>query len=119
MDAWTWGPPDAVNRVTGDALDFCLVVTQRRNVADTGLTVTGDVAAAWIAIAQAFAGRPTDPRPPAGTRPPAGPGSPAEARTSAGPGSPAEARTSAGPGSPAEARTSADPGSPAEARSAL
>jgi uncharacterized protein (TIGR03084 family) len=99
MDAWTWGPPDAVNRVTGDALDFCLVVTQRRNVADTGLTVTGDVAAAWIAIAQAFAGRPTDPRPPAdplppaGTRPPAGPGSPAEARTSAGPGSPAEARS--------------------------
>jgi uncharacterized protein (TIGR03084 family) len=67
--AWTWGPADAVNRVTGDALDFCLVVTQRRNVADTGLTVTGDVAAAWIAIAQAFAGPPTDPRPPV-RRPP-------------------------------------------------
>jgi uncharacterized protein (TIGR03084 family) len=79
--AWTWGPPDAVNRVAGDALDFCLVVTQRRNVADTGLTVTGDVAAAWIAIAQAFAGRPTDPRPPARSGPPAGPGSPAEARS--------------------------------------
>ena len=61
---------DTANRVTGDALDFCLVVTQRRNVADTGLSVTGDAAAAWIAIAQAFAGRPTDPRPPAGPRPP-------------------------------------------------
>jgi uncharacterized protein (TIGR03084 family) len=72
---WTWGPPDAVNRVTGDALDFCLVITQRRNVADTGLIVTGDVAAAWIAIAQAFAGRPTDPRPPAG------PGATAKARS--------------------------------------
>jgi uncharacterized protein (TIGR03084 family) len=78
---WTWGPSDAVNRVTGDALDFCLVVTQRRNVADTGLTVTGDVAAEWIAIAQAFAGRPTGPRPPAGSRPSAGPGSPAKARS--------------------------------------
>ena len=70
---WTWGPSDAVNRVTGDVLDFCLVVTQRRNVADTSLAVTGEVAAAWIAIAQAFAGRPTDPRPPVGSRPSAGP----------------------------------------------
>ncbi|HEX4832701.1 MAG TPA: TIGR03084 family metal-binding protein [Trebonia sp.] len=61
---WTWGAADAVNRVTGDALDFCLVVTQRRNVADTGLRVAGDGATAWIAIAQAFAGRPTDPPPP-------------------------------------------------------
>ena len=66
--AWTWGPPDAANRVTGNAPDFCLVVTQRRNVADTGLTVAGDVAAAWMAIAQAFAGRPTDPRPPRSAR---------------------------------------------------
>jgi uncharacterized protein (TIGR03084 family) len=80
-EAWTWGPADAVNRVAGDALDFCLVVTQRRNVADTGLTVTGGVATAWIAIAQAFAGRPTDPRPPAGSRPEDGPGSPARARS--------------------------------------
>ena len=62
---WSWGPDDAVDRVTGDALDFCLVVTQRRNVADTGLRVEGEVAAGWIAIAQAFAGQPTDPRPPA------------------------------------------------------
>jgi uncharacterized protein (TIGR03084 family) len=61
---WTWGLDDAADRVTGEALDFCLVVTQRRNVADTGLAVTGPVAERWIAIAQAFAGRPTDPRPP-------------------------------------------------------
>lgn len=60
---WTWGLADAADRVSGDALDFCLVVTQRRNVADTGLTVTGPVAERWIAIAQAFAGGPTDPRP--------------------------------------------------------
>lgn len=61
---WTWGPADAENRVTGDALDFCLVVTQRRNVADTSLVAEGDVARQWIAIAQAFAGRPTENRPP-------------------------------------------------------
>ena len=67
-DAWTWGPEDAENRVTGGALDFCLVVTQRRNAADTGLAVTGPVAEQWIAIAQAFAGRPTNPPPPGGSR---------------------------------------------------
>jgi uncharacterized protein (TIGR03084 family) len=61
---WTWGPDNAANRVEGDAMDFCLVVTQRRNVADTGLRVAGAPAAGWMAIAQAFAGRPTDPRPP-------------------------------------------------------
>jgi uncharacterized protein (TIGR03084 family) len=61
---WSWGPDGAADRVEGDAEEFCLVVTQRRNVADTGLAVTGPVAAEWIAIAQAFAGAPTDPRPP-------------------------------------------------------
>lgn len=62
-ESWTWGPPDAASRVSGGALDFCLVVTQRRNVADTGLRVDGDAARRWIAVAQAFAGVPTDPRP--------------------------------------------------------
>ena len=50
------GPAGAPDRVTGTALDFCLVVTQRRHRDDTGLTATGDTAEAWIAIAQAFAG---------------------------------------------------------------
>lgn len=62
-ESWTWGPADAADRVSGSALDFCLVVTQRRNVADTGLSVEGDAARRWIALAQAFAGQPTDPRP--------------------------------------------------------
>jgi uncharacterized protein (TIGR03084 family) len=61
---WTWGPGDAGNRVEGDAGDFCLAVTQRRNVADTRLEISGPVAAEWMAIAQAFAGVATDPRPP-------------------------------------------------------
>jgi uncharacterized protein (TIGR03084 family) len=63
-DTWTWGDAGASDRVRGDALDFCLVVTQRRNVADTGLQVTGPVATEWISIAQAFAGEPGSGRPP-------------------------------------------------------
>ncbi len=53
---WTWGPPDAADRVAGAALDFCLVVTQRRHLLDTALAVTGPTAQQWISIAQAFAG---------------------------------------------------------------
>jgi uncharacterized protein (TIGR03084 family) len=54
--AWSWGSADADNRVEGNALDFCHVVTQRRHPDDTGLVVTGPVAQQWISIAQAFAG---------------------------------------------------------------
>jgi uncharacterized protein (TIGR03084 family) len=50
--------------VTGPALDFCLVMVQRRNLADTSLVVTGDLAAEWMSIAQAFAGPPGPGRPP-------------------------------------------------------
>src|SRR5918999_1268045 len=39
-------------------LDVCLVVTQRRHLADVALDVTGPVAAEWMPIAQAFAGPP-------------------------------------------------------------
>jgi uncharacterized protein (TIGR03084 family) len=67
-DTWTWGEPDAPNRVSGTALDFCLVVTQRRNVADTDLRVDGAPAREWMSIAQAFAGPPTDPPAIASTR---------------------------------------------------
>ena len=55
---WTWGDDTAPNVVRGDALDFCLVVTQRRHVDDTGLEVSGEVAREWMGIAQAFAGPP-------------------------------------------------------------
>lgn len=60
---WTWGPPDAENSVVGPAYDFCLVVTQRRNAADTALHVTGLVADRWMSVAQAFAGPPGPGRP--------------------------------------------------------
>jgi uncharacterized protein (TIGR03084 family) len=53
---WTFGPPDAADVVRGPALDFCLVVTQRRHRADTALSAEGPVAAEWLTVAQAFAG---------------------------------------------------------------
>jgi uncharacterized protein (TIGR03084 family) len=58
---WEWNPPSETSRVEGPALDFCRVVTQGRNVADTDLRVVGDVATRWMAIAQCFAGGPADP----------------------------------------------------------
>jgi uncharacterized protein (TIGR03084 family) len=66
---WEWGPPDAADRVRGTALDFALVVTQRRLPGDTALEVEGDDARAWIAFAQAFAGNPTETDPARGARP--------------------------------------------------
>jgi uncharacterized protein (TIGR03084 family) len=63
-NGWGWGPEGAANRVAGTALDFCLAVTQRRHLADTGLVVTGPVANQWMAIAQAFAGPAGPGRPP-------------------------------------------------------
>ena len=55
-EQWVWGPQQHEDRVEGDALDFCLVVTQRRDIADTHLKVTGGGAELWMAIAQCFAG---------------------------------------------------------------
>ncbi|WP_028922896.1 TIGR03084 family metal-binding protein [Pseudonocardia acaciae] len=57
-DLWTWGPPDAADVVRAPALDFCLLVTQRRHRDDLTLEVTGKVATEWTTIAQAFAGAP-------------------------------------------------------------
>jgi uncharacterized protein (TIGR03084 family) len=58
---WEAGPEGAANVVRGTAEDFCLVVTQRRHVSRTALSVQGDVAEAWMARAQCFAGGPTLP----------------------------------------------------------
>jgi uncharacterized protein (TIGR03084 family) len=87
---WQWeanaGPDQAI---AGPALDFCLVVTQRRHLSDTDLVVTGELAAGWMAIAQAFAGPP-------------GPGRSAQGRTAQafagppGPGRSAQGRTAQG-----------------------
>jgi uncharacterized protein (TIGR03084 family) len=55
-EVWSWGPDDAAQTVTGPAYDFCLLVTQRINRADTSLVATGPDADRWLDIAQAFAG---------------------------------------------------------------
>jgi uncharacterized protein (TIGR03084 family) len=55
---WAWGDDGAADVVRGPALDFCLVVTQRRHLADTALEIDGPVASQWRSIAQAFAGPP-------------------------------------------------------------
>lgn len=66
-EVWEWNDPSEEEMVRGTALDFCLVVTQGRNVADTALDVRGPVATQWMSIAQCFAGGPIDPPAP-GTR---------------------------------------------------
>ncbi|KAA5826016.1 TIGR03084 family metal-binding protein [Saccharopolyspora hirsuta] len=66
-ELWTWGPPEAPDRVTGPALDFCLLVTQRRHRDDLSVTATGRTAERWLPIAQAFAGDPGPGRQPSRT----------------------------------------------------
>ncbi|TJZ52924.1 TIGR03084 family protein [Streptomyces piniterrae] len=56
---WAYGPAEAAQRVTGDALDFCLLVTQRVHRDDVpSLRAEGADAERWLGIAQAFAGPP-------------------------------------------------------------
>ena len=57
-DLWTWGGAASTDRIEGDALEFCLLVTQRRHRDDTALRVTGAGAHEWAGFAQAFAGGP-------------------------------------------------------------
>lgn len=64
---WEWGSDGTSERIEGSASEFCQVVAQTRNVADTSLRVEGENARKWMAIAQCFAGVGRDP-PPAGTR---------------------------------------------------
>jgi uncharacterized protein (TIGR03084 family) len=65
-EVWGYGPEDAGQRVTGPALDFCLLVTQRAHRADLALTAVGPDADRWLDIAQAFAGPSGGGRPPKG-----------------------------------------------------
>jgi uncharacterized protein (TIGR03084 family) len=117
---WTFGPEDAADRVTGPALDFCLLVTQRRHRADLALTATPGTADEWLDIAQAFAGPPGAGRPPATDSgpdgPPAtdsGPGSGAPAiGTDPSPPAGAGARPATGAGSSAPPATTTSPGRP-------
>ena len=64
---WEFGQDNDQDTITGSATEFCQVVTQVRNVADTNLKVVGSVANEWMSKAQCFAGSAEKP-PPAGTR---------------------------------------------------
>ena len=55
---WAFGPEDAENRIAGPAVDFCMLVTRRRNRADLAVTATGADADQWLDIAQAYRGSP-------------------------------------------------------------
>jgi len=66
-ELWSYGEPDDAEGIQGLAEDFCQVVTQTRNIADTTLRVKGPNATAWMSQAQCFAGRPETPPAP-GTR---------------------------------------------------
>ncbi|MEU6395193.1 TIGR03084 family metal-binding protein [Streptomyces sp. NPDC046939] len=65
-EMWVYGPDDAAQRVTGTALDFCLLVTQRAHRDDLDLRAEGADADRWLDIAQAFAGPPGQGRAPKG-----------------------------------------------------
>ncbi|MFI0465690.1 TIGR03084 family metal-binding protein [Saccharopolyspora sp. 5N102] len=66
-EEWAWGPENAADRLSGPALDFCLLVTQRRHRDDLAITAVGDDARRWLTIAQAFAGTPGPGRAPTGS----------------------------------------------------
>jgi enediyne biosynthesis protein E11 len=55
---WSYGPADASQRVTGTALDFCLLVTRRRHRSDLAVETTGDDATRWLEVAQGYRGAP-------------------------------------------------------------
>lgn len=58
-EVWTWGDERSPDRITGDAWNFALVVTQRRPMGEAHLQATPGPAAGWLTIAQAFAGPPS------------------------------------------------------------
>ncbi len=57
-DVWTFGDPDAADRVTGSALGLALVFTQRRKPEETDVQAEGTTAELFLGVAQAFAGPP-------------------------------------------------------------
>ncbi|MDN3292814.1 TIGR03084 family metal-binding protein [Streptomyces ficellus] len=55
-EVWTLGALDAEQRITGPAVDFCLLATRRRHRDDLALTASGPDADQWLDIAQAYRG---------------------------------------------------------------
>lgn len=53
---WSFGPEHAEQRVTGDAVDFCLLAARRRHPDDVEVKAVGEQAEQWLQIAQAYRG---------------------------------------------------------------
>ena len=53
---WEFGPTDSPQRITGPAVDFCLLVTRRRHRDDLSLLAVGKDAEEWLDLAQAYRG---------------------------------------------------------------
>lgn len=64
---WTYNEEREDHLIEGLASEFCQVVTQVRNIADTKLRVVGPSARLWMDNAQCFAGK-AEPPPPPGSR---------------------------------------------------
>ena len=60
-EIWEYGDVSGGESISGDAAEFCQIVTQTRNIGDTQLVVTGPNASMWMSIAQCFAGQANDP----------------------------------------------------------
>jgi uncharacterized protein (TIGR03084 family) len=58
--SWTWGEVSESDFVRGSAEDFCLLVTQRRHLDDTGLQYSAGAVQQWLSMAQCFAGPPAN-----------------------------------------------------------
>lgn len=67
-EIWRYNDPSELELIEGLAEEFCQVVTQTRNIADTNLRVVGANASAWMAKAQCFAGAAETPPPPGARR---------------------------------------------------
>jgi enediyne biosynthesis protein E11 len=63
-ELWEFGPADSTQRVSGPAVDFCLLTTRRRHRADLALVAEGAEADYWMNIAQCYRGSPGEGRSP-------------------------------------------------------
>ena len=64
---WSRGEDDTANVISGSAVDFCRVATQRIHYLDTDLSFTPGAAEEFLQVAQAFAGPPGEGRQPSTT----------------------------------------------------
>lgn len=67
-EIWLYNDPSETELIEGAADEFCQVVTQTRNIADTKLRVVGPNATNWMSKAQCFAGAAEAPPPPGARR---------------------------------------------------